>query len=111
MPWSSTQIMIKLLQGISCLVSCNSRYHLTNHGFSCFQKIIVLEEGIIITLCFLQVAQMLQRTTSGGRGFVLMLFVCFKAICLPMLDRQWYVLSLYDTEHTCVISAFLQGLA
>lgn len=73
--------MVKLLQGIFCLISCNSRHHLTNDDFSCFQKIIVLEEGMIITLYSLQIAQTLLRgeLLAGGGDWVggFRLFVFF----------------------------------
>lgn len=70
-----SQIMVKLLQGILCLISCNYRHHLTNHGFSSIQKIIVLEEGMIITLYSLKIAQTLWRTTSWGRGLLVLVFL------------------------------------
>lgn len=110
---SPTQVTVKLLQGIFCLISCNSRYPLTKHGFSCFQKIIVLEETMIITLYSLQIAEMLWKTTRLGKGTGFFVVVCFflEAICFPVLDRWWYVLSVCDADSACVVSALLQGLA
>ena len=118
LPWSPTQITVKLLQGIFCLIFCKSRHHLTNVSFSSFQKIIVLEEGMIITLYSLQIAQTMQRTTSWGGDWGFLGFFCFlvfvfffKVVCSFVLYRQWYVLSVCDTDGACVVSAFLQGLA
>lgn len=66
LPWSPAQIVVNLLQGIFCLIPCNSGHRMTNQSFSFLQKIIVLEGGMIITLCSFLIAQTLWRAASLG---------------------------------------------
>lgn len=76
--------MVKWLQGDFRLISCNSRHYMTNCGLSYFQKDIALEEGTIITLYSLWIAQTLWRATGWGEGGFCCVFVFSKVICLQV---------------------------